>query len=96
MLVQLPASSQELGATKRGQIFIGLILIPVLTVVFAFRFALWLTPSFLRSERSYKRLDDVHHLHDDQTSIPLNKAELLQRGSENPLKAPLCPDGVHP
>jgi hypothetical protein len=65
MLVQLPASSQELGATKRGQIFIGLILIPVLTAAFVYRFVLWLTPSFLRNERIYKRLADIDHWQND-------------------------------
>jgi hypothetical protein len=84
MLVQLPASSQELEQIKRELIFIGLILIPVLTVEFAYRFVLWLMPSFLRSERSYKLLADLH------------RAQLLRRGSENPLKMLLSLDGGHP
>ncbi len=81
MPVQLPASNQELDQTKREQIFIGLISIPVLTAVFASRFALLQMRSFLRKEQIYKRQADV------------DQAELLLRGSENPLYSELCLDG---
>jgi hypothetical protein len=39
MLVPLPASTQDVGKTKKGPIFIGLISIPALTVAFVSRFA---------------------------------------------------------
>ena len=61
MLVQLPASNQEVEQIKKVQIFIGLISIPVLTAAFVCRYVLWLTPSFLRSAATYKSLADINY-----------------------------------
>jgi hypothetical protein len=58
MLVPLPVSIQEMAKIQKEQTFIGLISIPVSTVVFVSKFALWLTPSFLKREQIFKPLAD--------------------------------------
>tara|TARA_B100000497_G_scaffold25252_1_gene29745 strand:- start:258 stop:437 length:180 start_codon:yes stop_codon:yes gene_type:complete len=58
MLVPLPVSIQGMAKTKKGQTFIGLTSIPVLTVVFVSKFAPWLMQSFQKKGQIYKYLAD--------------------------------------